>query len=321
MIKGSHAVFGATGFVGGNLMRALPGAAGFTSANAAGSAGAGFDTLWCAAAPGSMFEANKFPERDADRLAAIAAALAATQAKRLVLISTIAVLPAFDGGHDESVAAFQTETPYGRNRRALEAACEEAFAGRLLILRLPALYGPGLAKNFLFDLLNPVPTMLTPGKHEELAAALGGADPLAGLYAWDEALGMHKIDRAALAAHPDRVRIETVAQEAGITATAFHNPATTYQYYGLETLVADAGRALDAGLAALHLAPPPLRVADIHLALTGRDMAPNAARLHAEDMRTAHAALWDADGPYIAGPDATLAAVKSFYDRAKGAAA
>src|SRR5262245_4514902 len=150
------ALIGATGLVGSNLARQHEFGATFNSRNITESADRAFEMLVCAAAPGSMFIANKFPERDAQTIDAICRSLEQISARRFVLISSIAVLARCDAGDDETTEAFQTELAYGRNRRALEIFCAEHFE-TCTVVRLPAVFGPGLQKNFLFDLLNPVP--------------------------------------------------------------------------------------------------------------------------------------------------------------------
>jgi hypothetical protein len=54
--------------------------------------------LVCAAAPGSMFEANCFPERDRAAIDAVIARLDKVGARQMVLISTIATLSWADAG-------------------------------------------------------------------------------------------------------------------------------------------------------------------------------------------------------------------------------
>ncbi len=312
----SHAtgLIGHTGFVGGALLRQARFAACYNSASIASIAGQSFGTLVCAAAPGSMLEANRAPERDAAQIAALTQQLSKVQATRFVLISSIAVLADFAGGHDETTQAFQQELAYGRHRRALEAFVEDHFASSLII-RLPALFGRGLRKNFLFDLMNPVPSLLTAAKHAALAAAL---DPALGawtaaLYAPDPATGLLKLDRAALNRDQRRAALEDAITALGASATQFHHRDTTYQYYPIDRLWQDIGIALAAGLTHLHLAPEPLTAAAIHLALTGCPMPETPARLHREDMHTRHAALWGAEGPYQFSAAATLDALAAFF--------
>jgi hypothetical protein len=307
-------LIGHTGFVGGALLRQTRFDACFSSANIAGIDGARFGTLVCAAAPGSMLEANRAPERDKAAIDALIARLDRVEAERFVLISSIAVLADFAGGDDEGITAFQQTLAYGRHRRALEAFVEERFASHLIV-RLPALFGAGLRKNFLFDLLNPVPAMLTEAKRNAVASALGGdlGAWLGALYAPDAATGLLKLDRPALNVDPRRPLLEAALDALGATATQFHHHETTYQYYNTDRLWQDIGIAHGASLTHLHLAPEPLAAADIHARLTGRPMPATPARLHREDMRTAHAGLWDAIGPYQFAAADTLEQLAAFF--------
>ena len=315
-------LIGHTGFVGASLPRQTDFDACFNSANIADIEGRAFGTLVCAAAPGSMLEANRAPERDRAAIEALIARLARVEAERFVLISSIAVLADFAGGDDEGTAAYQQALAYGRHRRALEAFVEERFPGSLVV-RLPALFGVGLRKNFLFDLMNPVPSMLTEAKHAALLTALEGnlSGWLAALYTPDAATGLLKLDRPALNADPRRAALEAALDALGASATQFHHRETTYQYYATSRLWQDIGIALAARLTHLHLAPAPLVAADIHLRLTGRPMPETPARLHREDMRTRHADLWGADGPYQFGAAETLDHLAAFFASQRGEAA
>lgn len=310
----ADALIGHTGFVGGALLRQAAFVQCYNSANIASISGQSFGTLVCAAAPGSMLEANRTPERDAAQIEGLIAHLEGVRAERFVLISSIAVLADFAGGDDEGTTAFQDTLAYGRHRRRLEAFVEERFA-RSLIVRLPALFGPGLRKNFLFDLMNPVPSMLPEARHAALVAALPAS--LAGwvetLYTPDPVTGMLRLDRPALNAAPRRAALEDAVTALGFAATQFHHPDTTYQYYDTRRLWQDIGIALEAGLTHLHLTAEPLTAAAIHQRLTGRAMPDTPARLHREDMRTRHADLWGASGPYQFSAAATLDALAAFF--------
>lgn len=314
-------LIGHTGFVGSALLRQTAFAACYNSKNIATIEGQSFGTLVCAAAPGSMLEANLAPERDAKKIDALIAQLSTARAERFVLISSIAVLADFAGGDDEGSQAFQQDLAYGRHRRALEAFVEQHFPGSLVV-RLPALFGEGLRKNFLFDLLNPVPSMLNTAKHEALTGALDPA--LAAwadaLYSPDAATGLLRLDRAALNADRRRAALEDAVTALGLSATQFHHRETTYQYYPIDRLWQDIGIALEAGLSHLHLVAEPLTAAAIHAHLLGHEMPETPARLHREDMRTRHADLWGAKEPYQFSAAATLDRLAAFFARERAMA-
>ena len=72
---------------------------------------------------------------------------------RFTLISTIDVYPDPSEPHDERVEVpADAGQPYGRHRLAVEAFVKARF-GQALVARLPALFGRGLKKNMIFDLL------------------------------------------------------------------------------------------------------------------------------------------------------------------------
>lgn len=305
-------MIGHTGFVGQNLARQFAFDACFNSRTIGKSAGLRCRTLVCAAAPGSMFEANRQPDRDRAQIAALIAALDRIEADCVVLISTIAVLSAFSA-EDEASASFEMETPYGLHRHLLESHVA-ARAGQVLVVRLPALHGAGLKKNFLFDLLNPMPSMLTPSRLEDLKEAIGGgyADLAAQLYRFDEDLSLFLLDRHALEASGKRRELDQRTTAAGMAASTFTNPASRFQYYDLNGLWDDICRCLKAGLETVHLGTAPIEAGLIHQRLVGATMPQNAARVHLEDMGTAQASLWGMSGRYIADQDEVLTRIERF---------
>ncbi len=314
------ALIGSTGFVGGHLSAQHAFGAGYNSRTIGEAAGRAFDTVVCAAAPGSMMEANRFPDRDAERISGLIDQLSRLEARRFVLVSTIAVFADFTAA-DEDAGGFQETTAYGVNRRGLERACAERF-DHCLIVRLPALFGTGLKKNFLFDILNPMPSMLGEAPlqilRERLPADLAAL--LDNLYRHDPALGLFVIDREALEATGRRAAFDEAVTALGLSAIQFTNPASRFQYYAMDRLWADIGVGLEHGLDVLHLSPEPLDAGRVFEAATGRPMPETGARLHREDMRTRHAGLWGREGGYISGADAVLSEVAAFCARSGAAA-
>jgi nucleoside-diphosphate-sugar epimerase len=77
--------------------------------------------------------------------------LAEVSAARVVVVSTIDVYGSPRDVDEESPP--DPVEPYGVNRLLFEERVREGFDS-VLIVRLPALYGPGLRKNALYDLLN-----------------------------------------------------------------------------------------------------------------------------------------------------------------------
>ncbi|MDP9385401.1 MAG: hypothetical protein M3P50_09240 [Actinomycetota bacterium] len=152
-----RALVGHTGFVGGLLERAQPFDGHFNSGNVEELPERAWDEVVCAAMPAEKWRANREPAGDAAALERLWRALDATSAGRVLLISTVDV---FDppAGQDESAPPGAGHA-YGANRAELERRVLGRFED-VAVVRLPSLYGPGLKKNALYDMLagRPCPT-------------------------------------------------------------------------------------------------------------------------------------------------------------------
>lgn len=148
----ASALIGYTGFVGGNLLRQRPFEARFNSTTIEQIAGRSFDLVVCCGARAEKWKANAEPERDRDEIERLTRALEHVEARKLVLISTVDVFLTPVGVDEDSPTPTKELHAYGRNRRRLEEIVAARFDA--LVVRLPALYGHGLKKNALYDLLH-----------------------------------------------------------------------------------------------------------------------------------------------------------------------
>jgi nucleoside-diphosphate-sugar epimerase len=144
------ALIGYTGFVGSNLLREHFFDGLYCSSNIEAIAGECFDLVVCAGAPAVKWKANQDPPADRACLRRLMAELERTMAERFVLISTVDVYGRVNGMDEDCPSS--GATPYGLHRLELEQFVAERF--NALIVRLPALFGPGLKKNAIYDLLN-----------------------------------------------------------------------------------------------------------------------------------------------------------------------
>lgn len=145
---------GHTGFVGGNIARQRRIDRGFRRADIEGIRGQSFQTLWLSGAPAQKWVANNDPEGDAAALTVLTEHLRHVQAATVVLVSTVDVYP-IPASVDEDVEVDLEAHPeaYGRNRLRFERDVQSVFP-HALVVRLPGLYGPGLKKNLVYDLVH-----------------------------------------------------------------------------------------------------------------------------------------------------------------------
>ncbi len=147
------ALIGYTGFVGSNLDRQHRFTHRYNSKNIGKIEGKEFDLVVCAGVNAIKWQANKDPKRDWDSIENLLFHLNKTTAKRFILISTVDVYPQTSGVNEDSPIDPESNHAYGRHRYLVEEFVRRNFPVRSVI-RLPGLFGRGLKKNVIFDLLN-----------------------------------------------------------------------------------------------------------------------------------------------------------------------
>ncbi len=146
------ALIGWTGLIGSTLRRARRFDAMFRSTDIDDMRGRAFDLVICAGVRAEKWRANRDPVTDQAGIARLIDALTTVRIGHLVLISTLDTYPVPIGVDESTPIAPAEGQPYGRHRLALERFCETRFD--CTVLRLPGLFGAGLKKNAIFDLLH-----------------------------------------------------------------------------------------------------------------------------------------------------------------------
>ena len=149
----ARALIGYTGFVGGNLRTQGSFTDVYNSANIGEIAGKSFELVVSAGCRAAKWIANKEPQADREDIAVLTRALERVRAERFVLISTIDVYPRPIEVDESTPIAAAEGQPYGRHRFELEQFVRARFPSALIV-RLPGLFGAGLKKNAIFDLLH-----------------------------------------------------------------------------------------------------------------------------------------------------------------------
>lgn len=147
------ALIGHTGFVGGNLARQYAFTDAYHSTNIEQIRGKRYQLLVVSGAPAAKWIANREPEQDLANLERLMDNLATVEADTVVLMSTVDVYPHPRDVNEQTPIDPTQQHPYGRHRLLLERFVQDRFADTL-VLRLPALFGQGLKKNAIYDLLH-----------------------------------------------------------------------------------------------------------------------------------------------------------------------
>ena len=308
-----NGLIGHSGFVGSNLKYNIKFDANYNSLNIDLIKGMEFDILICAAAPGSMLQANLDGEEDLRNIERLIENIKQCRAKKIILISTIGVFKDFNRGHNEGSDGFEDELAYGINRRYLEKNLM-AFFEKVYVVRLPSIFGSNLKKNFLFDLLNPMPSFVKEERLQKTLDLMKGyeRDFLVKCFNKGKLDGFYHLDRPTYNQFANKNKIETKLLEGQLSSIFFHSHKSSYQFYNLERLWDDICLIIQNDIELVHLAPPRLQVGEIYKLIYNHMMPETRAKVHHEDLKTNYHSLWSSSRPYIYSEEIILADIKKF---------
>lgn len=301
---------GYTGFVGSNIYASsgniITGI--YNSKNIMEAYRTNPDLLIYAGLRAEKYLANNAPEQDYNLILQAEDNIAKINPKKLVLISTIDVFACPSGVDEHTLVDTRGLHAYGYNRYALELWVRERYPDALII-RLPGLYGKNIKKNFIYDVINVIPYMLSREKYEEL---LSKDDELSMYYHIQEN-GFYK----ALVDDTSRDYLKEKFLNLGFSAINFTDSRSTYQFYNLANLWKDMNIALDEGIELWHPAVEPVSAGELYEYLMGDIFENEIMDQPAHyDYKTIHYNTFGGNNGYIMDKESVMRDIKEFVGSA-----
>jgi hypothetical protein len=251
-----------------------------------------------------MFLANSNPAADFAVIKNAAKNIRKIAPKRLVLISTIAILDNPAGADEDYVVNTGKLTAYGLHRYRLEQmACE--IMPDCHILRLPALFGRNIKKNFIYDLIHFFPAMLKKEKYEQFSAV---ESEIAGCYTRQEN-GFYRLT----VTDDQKPELRLAFERLNFSAFNFTDSRSVFQFYNLDYLWKHIETTLINNIPLLHIAVEPLSAGEVYSELTGKEFVNKIAETPFNyDFKTKYANCFGGAKGYIFNRTQVLSDLRSF---------
>lgn len=307
---------GYTGFVGSNIAANHDFTWKINSKNKEEAFGKEPDLLVYAGLRAEKFLANKDPVADMAMITEAMEQMKKINPKKLVLISTVDVYKDPVNVDEDTEINTDGLLPYGANRYKLEQMVRETWEDALII-RLPGLFGKNLKKNFIYDFIHVIPSMLKAEKYQELSEK---STLVAESYR-DLGNGFYKCSITDLPnpTAKELYAVEELKQEfksLGFSALNFTDSRGVFQFYNLANLWNDIQTALENDIRLLNIATEPICVAEIFKRITERTF--NNQILQNPpfyDYRSKHAEVFGGQNGYFADKNTVLGEIVEFVKR------
>ncbi len=299
---GAQVLVGSTGLVGQNLLRSRDFDLAVHSTDVDRAFGADRSLVVYAGVPGTKHLVNRDPESDLRIILDARENLRRIGAEKVVLISTVDVYGDSRGKTEDDEPGGGGLTRYGEHRLRLEGWVREDFPDALIV-RLPAIYGVGLKKNFVHDVMHPAPPLLA----EEAYRRLSRSAPLV-------EQGYAPAANGFFVLRSDRAEsLDAWFADQGFNALSYTDSRSRFQFYPLDRLWDDITATLEGDVRLLNIAVPPVSAGEAYECIFGKAWTNHRDAPPADyDMRSIHYPERDGSPGYLCTKEEELQALRRF---------
>ncbi len=263
------------------------------------------DILVYAGLRAEKFVANKFPEKDFENILEAIENIKKINPKFIVLISTIDVYNSPVNVSEETLIDFENLEPYGKNRLYLEKWVEENIDNHLII-RLPGLFGENMKKNFIFDLINFIPSLL----NEKLYTEFSLKEEIIKKYYQLNSDGFYKCKNIN---DEERKELAEIFKKLNFSALNFTDSRGLFQFYNLKYLWKHIEIAMNNNIKKLNLATEPVSISEIYEYINKKEFInKTSSKPPNYNFKTIHDKVFNGNNGYIFTKGEMLKEIKKF---------
>lgn len=301
---------GSTGFVGSNLQNSYSFDELYNSRNIIEAYGKCPDLLIYSGVPAQKFLANKEPEKDFEIIKGAIDNIKKINPKEIVLISTIDVYKKPVNVDEDTKIDTENLQPYGYNRFYLEKWVSENINNHLIV-HLPGLYGKNIKKNFIYDMIHIIPSMLTYEKYQELL----NKDNLIKDYYEKQENGFYKVKELTKS---EESILKEYFNNVEFSALNFTDSRGKFQFYNLKYLWEHIQIAREKNIRVLNLATEPVEISEIYEYIKKKKFVNEIAKnIPNYNFRTKYSEIFNGKSGYIFDKKFILEDIKKFVNENK----